>query len=255
MKGKSDFSKKETETIIALIEQKVKAGSVEQKNIRRRIRALGFYASDFNLAGGYTVEDFLRVINTTTRSRPDFGKQKNGSAQIKEGRLNGSGDGLKIEGLRPVAGNNCRILILGSMPGAESLKQQAYYAHPRNLFWKLISHIAGRVVPENYEARKNFITAHQIALWDICHSCIREGSLDTAISKETPNDIPGFVSAYPTIRAIAFNGKTAERLFGKHIRSIPGIELLPLPSTSPANAGISWNEKLAEWRKLKNYLP
>ncbi len=161
---------------------------------------------------------------------------------------------LRIEGLAPIAGNGCLVLILGTMPGVESLKQQAYYAHPGNLFWKLAGHVTGTNAPEDYEARKDFLVKHKIALWDMCQSCIRKGSLDTAISEETPNNIAGFVSEYPTIRVIAFNGKTSARLFAKHIRSIPGIDLLPLPSTSPANAGVSWSEEMTEWGKLRCYL-
>jgi hypothetical protein len=62
MKGKSTFTKQEIEAISKLINAKVAADSATQKGIRRKIRNLGFYASDFGLGGGYTVADFLRVI-------------------------------------------------------------------------------------------------------------------------------------------------------------------------------------------------
>lgn len=61
MKGKSIFKQNEATTIVGLIKQKLVANSVAQKQIRNKIRALGFYASDFGISGGYTVQDFLRV--------------------------------------------------------------------------------------------------------------------------------------------------------------------------------------------------
>lgn len=161
---------------------------------------------------------------------------------------------LKIEGLAPVVNEHCRVLILGTMPGAESLRKQAYYGNERNLFWKLMAGVTGKEAPPDYEERKQFLLAHKIALWDMCQTCLREGSLDSAISEETPNEIPSFVQKYPEIRAIAFNGKASERLFAKYFGSIAGIDLYGMPSTSPANAGIGWEVKVGEWGKIKKYL-
>lgn len=62
MKGKAIFTRSEADPIIELIRKKLGADSVTQKRIRDKIRAIGFYASDFGLRGGYTVEDFLRVV-------------------------------------------------------------------------------------------------------------------------------------------------------------------------------------------------
>ena len=63
MKGKSQFSKEEANQIEQLIKQKLAAGASEQKSIRNKIRRLGFYASDFGIGGGYTVEDFRSIAN------------------------------------------------------------------------------------------------------------------------------------------------------------------------------------------------
>lgn len=160
----------------------------------------------------------------------------------------------QVEALPPIVDDHCRLLILGTMPGAESLRQQAYYSHPRNLFWKLIATVTDEEAPDTYDERVAYLKKHGIALWDICQSCIREGSLDADISAELPNDIHDFITEHPTIQAIAFNGKTAAKLYAKHIGSIPGVRLLSLPSSSPANAGVTWEDKEEKWGKLKTYL-
>lgn len=254
MKGKSQFTKAEAEAIIVLIKQKLKADAIKQKSIRNQIRALGFYASDFGLGGCYTENDFLRVVtviggnNITAVNREVIPK-----ADKKE-QINVLKTGNKVLGLAPIADENSRILILGTMPGVESLRKQAYYGNTRNLFWQIIAEVTGKNVPEEYGEMKLFLLKNKIALWDMCQACFREGSLDRNISEETPNDIKSFVEKHPQIKIIAFNGKESAKLFSKHFSSLKGIKLLALPSSSPANAGISWETKVSEWSKLKVYL-
>jgi hypoxanthine-DNA glycosylase len=160
----------------------------------------------------------------------------------------------EIIGIPPIVNENSKVLILGTMPGAESLKKQAYYSNSRNLFWKLIEEITQKDVPNTYKDKTNYLINNNIAVWDMCQSCIREGSLDSNISQEIPNEINGLIRNYPNIKAIAFNGKEAAKLFGKYIGSIPGIKLIVLPSTSPANAAITWESKKREWARLKDFL-
>lgn len=96
-----------------------------------------------------------------------------------------------------------------------------------------------------------------IALWDVCRHCCRPGSLDSHISDEVPNDIPALLAEYPDIRAIAFNGQPACRLFKKHIGITAvgeGREVLVMPSTSPANASYSFDRKLALWSEIKKWI-
>ncbi len=65
MKGKKIFTQKEVDKILKLIAEKLKADRTSQKRIRNKIRALGFYYSDFSLnkrPGGYNQNDFLSLI-------------------------------------------------------------------------------------------------------------------------------------------------------------------------------------------------
>ena len=81
----------------------------------------------------------------------------------------------------PIADENARILILGSMPGQASLDAGQYYAHKRNLFWPIMAELLQFDVSASYEEKTAALRAAGIALWDVLQSCKREGSLDANI--------------------------------------------------------------------------
>ena len=146
----------------------------------------------------------------------------------------------------PVADKNCRLLILGSIPGEESLRLQQYYGHPRNAFWRILS----EELPEKlYSEKCAFLLSHNIALWDVLKSAERKGSLDSAIRDEVPNDFTSFLKNHPGIQKICFNGKKAQSSFEKHF---PGLyssyDCTSLPSTSPAYT-LSFEKKREIWHK------
>ena len=151
----------------------------------------------------------------------------------------------------PVVGESPRILILGTLPGQESLRQQQYYAHPRNAFWKILFQILNTEFASDYETRLTLIKDNQVALWDICRLGVRKGSLDSHIKHEIPNAIPQLIAAHPTLRTIFFNGKKAEQLFGKYFGRETHIAYKTLLSTSPANATYTFEQKLADWQQIK----
>jgi hypoxanthine-DNA glycosylase len=163
-----------------------------------------------------------------------------------------------VESFSYIAGANCHTLILGTMPGAISLAQHRYYAHPRNAFWPIIGDIFGIDPRADYEQRIAQLAANNIALWDVLQSCIRKGSLDASIETESivANDIAEFLNKHRVIRRICFNGGTAAKLFRRHIQpslaAYSNIDYLPLPSTSPAHAGMPYAEKLRNWRIALN---
>jgi hypoxanthine-DNA glycosylase len=154
----------------------------------------------------------------------------------------------------PIIGAEPRALVLGTLPGEESLRQTRYYAHPRNLFWPIIHALFAATPSEIYEERLAFVIARRIALWDVCAAAERRASLDTEIKREIPNTIQELLDANPGIRTIAFNGGTARRLYDRHFIRRPGLLYLHLPSTSPAHASRSFAEKLVLWQALREAL-
>ena len=150
----------------------------------------------------------------------------------------------------PIIYSNTKILVLGSLPGKKSLELGEYYGHPRNRIWKIISHIKQCEIPKNYERKKEFLFKYNIGLWDVAHSAYREGSLDSNIKKEKPNNIEGLLESYETIKVIGFNGKKSEKMFYKYFTEKLGIKYVPLPSTSPANMAINFEEMCRRWSEL-----
>ncbi len=142
--------------------------------------------------------------------------------------------------------HDCEILILGSLPGDVSLQKKQYYAHPRNAFWRIMCDILGEEFSDNYTARCDMLLRHKIALWDVVHSANRKGSLDTAIKNHTPNDFNAFFHQHPHVRKILLNGGKAATLFHRHCTD-SAIPTIALPSTSPAYAGMKYEEKYAIW--------
>ncbi len=109
----------------------------------------------------------------------------------------------------PVVDARARVLVLGTLPGEESLRRGEYYAHPRNLFWPIILALFDEPPALNYAERLAFLTTHRIAVWDVCEIGEREASADSTIRTERPNAIGRLLDQHPLIRAVAFNGTAA----------------------------------------------
>ena len=154
----------------------------------------------------------------------------------------------------PIADERARVLVLGTLPGEESLRRHEYYAHPRNLFWPIVFALFGAAPAMDYEERLAFVTAQRIALWDVCELAEREASADAAIRRERPNAIDRLLDAHPLIRAVAFNGSGARRLYDRHFARRPSLAYLALPSTSPAHARLDFAAKLDRWTALREVL-
>jgi double-stranded uracil-DNA glycosylase len=166
-------------------------------------------------------------------------------------------------GFPPVIAEGARILVLGSLPGAESLARKQYYAHPRNRFWPVVGELFGVPLDAPYPDRLEALAAAGVGLWDVLHRAAREGSLDARIARSTedPNDIGALLEAHPGITRVALNGRKAEAAFERWI--VPGLPpetlarlaLHPLPSTSPANARFRLPDLLDAWGVLSEGRP
>lgn len=161
----------------------------------------------------------------------------------------------------PVLALQPRALVLGSMPGAASLRAGQYYAHPRNAFWLVMEALFGVPTHAPYAERLAALGGVGVALWDVLAECERVGSLDSAIAPDrlVVNDIAGLIAAHPGLRVVALNGGTTARLFDRHVLPALGpradaLRVLRLPSTSPAHAARSLAQKAEAWRALDSAL-
>lgn len=168
-----------------------------------------------------------------------------------------------IIGFAPIASQSAKILILGSMPSSTSLTKQQYYGHPRNAFWPIMLALLNLPVgfdKSSYSERKQLLLQNDIAVWDVLQSCFREGSLDTAIKMDSIklNDFYRFFKLHPTIKTVCFNGTKAETLYNKYVladikTSFQYIKYIKLPSTSPAYAAMSIQQKMTIWSGAVTY--
>ncbi|PFH11912.1 hypoxanthine-DNA glycosylase [Collimonas sp. PA-H2] len=152
----------------------------------------------------------------------------------------------------PVVDQQVHTLILGSLPGVQSLAHSQYYAHPQNRFWKLLAEVVGIDLPAlPYAERLPVLLAHGIGLWDVVAEARRDGSLDSNIRDHAHNDLTGLIATLPQLHTIAFNGGTAARLGLKALGELASrYRIILLPSSSPAYTR-PYAEKLAAWIVLQ----
>jgi hypoxanthine-DNA glycosylase len=157
-------------------------------------------------------------------------------------------------GFEPVAGVDARVLILGTLPGAVSLAKQQYYAQPRNAFWQIMGEVAAAGPDLPYEERLRRLVERRLALWDVCASAMRHGSLDARIQTDSirRNDFREFLSLHPEIQLICFNGAKAAALFRPLVPQLEEkwvrVRRVISPSTSPAYASMPLERKVELWR-------
>ena len=153
----------------------------------------------------------------------------------------------------PSIDDSSQILILGSMPGVKSLEEQQYYAHPQNRFWKVMGAICNEpnLQQLDYQQKLKILLQNNIALWDTIKSCKRDGSLDSDIQNETPNDIYGLLKKFPKLKTICLNGNKSYSTFKKYFPDLlEKYSCHKMPSTSPANAKYSLDTLIKDWSSI-----
>lgn len=248
MKGKSNFTKSECVILKRLIKRKVNSNKSEQKNIRNEMRDMNFYISDFTDKKGFDVDDFSQLIEDgkiTIVEDEDIsiedGRSQELSNKSQSRSLHSMGNCACLEAYVPASP---RILILGTMPGKESLRLQQYYANRSNRFWKIIAKAADKPLPEDYSKRLKLLDQLHIALWDVYASAERKGSLDSNIKNGEQNDVQSLINSNPSIKKILFNGGKAYKKALDY-----GCLNVEMPSTSSANTHLTQEELFSIWVK------
>lgn len=141
------------------------------------------------------------------------------------------------------------IIILGTFPSVKSLEKQQYYGNKQNKFWKLLYDVFEEPLEVDYNKRLLFLKSKKIGLWDVFKSCERQGSLDSAIKNAVPNDLKSLAESHPNLKVFCFTSKQAHTWFYREYKSLLNIELIVLASPSPANARMTYLQKLADWKE------
>ena len=150
----------------------------------------------------------------------------------------------------PLVDDECRVLILGSMPGRRSLDMQEYYAHPQNRFWRLLALLLNEEMPLTYADKCALLLRHHIALWDVLDSCEIEGASDASIRNPVPNHMREILDRAP-IEAIFCTGQKAGALFKRYCQKECGVQARVLPSTSPANCAVKLEQLLERYAVIR----
>lgn len=159
---------------------------------------------------------------------------------------------MKKESFEPIINENCRILILGTLPSEESMRKRERYGHKTNQFWRLLFALFDKPLPESYEEKNAILTENNIAIWDVLQSAEGKGSLDSNIKNEVPNDFETLYRNHPQIKYIFFTGTKAAEFYKKYIGFNDGRIYITLPSPSAANARLNFTQKLEKWQSLLN---
>ncbi len=155
--------------------------------------------------------------------------------------------------LAPVYDERSRILILGTFPSVKSRESMFYYGNPRNRFYRVLGALFCEEAPEDIPQKKEFLLRHRIAVFDVLRSCQIRGSADTSIKNPVPNDFSQIFRAASIVQVFA-NGKKAQALYERYCLAHTQKQSICLPSTSPANAAVTFERLAAEWATILQFL-
>jgi len=247
--AKYRFTQLQFDRICLLLKRRKTESHEEQKKTRKEIRTLGFNISDH--CRGFSDTDFKELLANGDIEIID--KQNFDTIKIfknptkKETTPSKQPTDMIKQALPAVIDKDTEYLILGTMPGEESLRKQEYYSNSSNQFWKIIASIFNDGnVPLKYSDKVNVLKKNKIGLWDVLHSCEREGSLDNNIKNGVPNNFDKLFKDFPNIKTVIFNGKDSHRYFDT---SVSKKKYIQVSSTSSANTHKTLDEKTTEWKK------
>lgn len=154
---------------------------------------------------------------------------------------------------QPIYNEESRVLMLGTMPSPKSREVGFYYGHPRNRFWRVVSDVCGETLPETKEEKIAFALRNKIAVWDVLAGCEIKGAEDASIRNPVANDL-NIIIKNVDIRAVFATGQKAAQLYRKYCQKETGMEIICLPSTSPANCSISYEKLFEAYEVILKYI-
>ena len=153
----------------------------------------------------------------------------------------------------PIFDNNSKVLLLGTFPSPKSREAGMYFSHPQNRFWKVLAKVFEQDVPISKEQKIKFLLKNNIALYDVIESCDIIGSSDLSIKNVEPAfDVINKIKKESQLQVVALNGSKAKALFDKYFH-FDDIEVIYLPSTSPANAKMNLEKLVEKWKILVKF--
>lgn len=247
--AKYHFSSKQFNEIKTLLKRRLYETRDEQKKTRARIRKLGFNISDY--FNGFSDQDFQELLNlgiiVLVDSPAILEKEP---LKFKLDETTAKERHSEKDSLPPIVDMETEILVLGTMPGENSLTNQQYYNNPNNQFWKIIFSIFNNGLSiDNYDKKIELLKKHKIGLWDVLKTCEREGSSDAKIKNIVLNNFEDFFNKYSKIKIVIFNGKDSYSYFKQFITKNFDKTFFQLNSTSSLNSHSTINQKTEEWER------
>lgn len=248
--AKYKFSKSTFNEISSLLKRRPTESRDNQKKTRAKIRKLGFMISDYFT--GFSVGDFKKLLDKGEIEivGTQFSATTQSSKSSVPKQVIPPMSSISRKALPPVIDKKTEYLVLGTMPGEQSLLNQQYYNNPRNQFWKIISYAFNDKKPfANYSDKLTILKNNKIGLWDVLDTCDRDGSSDSNIENPTLNNFDKLFIEFPNIKTVIFNGKDSSDYFNSLVIDKADKNYLQLSSTSSANGHKTLAEKTKEWKE------
>lgn len=221
-----------------------------------------YWNKKLNGAENQAINDIYKYISTKSNFIT-IKKAANKEVKMKNDKLKSTPLSDHKIGLSAWVGDSPKVLILGTMPGDNSLREQAYYCDTaHNSFWKIMYSLFEE--KDDMMSNRDFITSHNIALWDCVQSGIRKGSTDNGydINSLIPNDIQSFLKEHPSIKTIVLNGKgkgskkhpSTTFLFKRFFSTIDFDGKIVLLSSTSNTCSLTSEEKLEEWSVISEFV-
>jgi len=151
-----------------------------------------------------------------------------------------------IHPFKPIIDPSCKVIILGSVPSIKTIEFGFPYANPHNRFWKILSqHCQCEFYDLDLDKKRSILLQNNIAMFDAIKECDICGSADSSVKNIVPTNVDELIRD-TNIKKVLCNGSLSYNIVNKY-NNLYGIECKKMPSTSPANATISYQNLKNIW--------